>query len=58
LFQDKEEKDLELSLETVLLLLIQLVSLVKKCYAYKTAEPALDGSCPDCMKDLMALVSF
>jgi hypothetical protein len=58
LFQDKEEKDLELSLETVLPPLIQLASPAKKRYAYKTAEPASDGSCPDCTKDLTALVSF
>ena len=58
LFQDKEEKDLELSLETVLPPLIRLASPAKKRYAYKTAEPASDGSCPDCTKDLTALVSF
>jgi len=58
LFQDKEERNLELSLETVLPPLIRLASPAKKRYAYKTAEPASDGSCPDCTKDLTVLVGF
>jgi hypothetical protein len=58
MFQRREETDHELSLERVLPPLVQLASPARKRYAYKTAEPAPDGSCPDCAKDLTALVGF